>query len=259
MQHVYLTVHGEYKDGPYLGEAAQIGFRFAFAPVLTAPVMGETFDMAEHGDAVPAFGTLAGTSGTLTKAWTARVGPDGSGENWSDAEQVAAGEAAYALATALKAYENNNYHWTHVKQAPIDALGKTIGTGSTFTFTTKPTGAGTAALPAQSAVAVSTRANIVGRTGRGRFYVPALSDAILSNDGTISGTPAVNLKAAAKAYIDAMQGIGGTLSLWQPLNVITSAGKASAVRPVEVRIGDLVDTIRSRRAQVEETYTVLPL
>lgn len=259
MQHLYVTAHGEYSEGPYLGEAAQIGFRFGFVPVLTSPAMGETFELPENGEPVPEFGTQAGTNGTLSKTWTARVGPTGSEENWGASEQAATGDIVHTLLVALKAYQNNDFRWTSVKQAPVDSLGKTIGTASTFTFTAPATGAGTAGLPAQCAVAVSSRANIVGRSGRGRFYVPALADTLLASDGSISGTPKGNMTTAFKAFIDSMQGVIGGLSLNRALYVVTSAGKATAVRPAEVRVGNLVDTIGTRRAQADETYQVLPL
>lgn len=254
MQHLYLTAHGEYHEGPYLGEAAQIGFRFAFVPVATSPTAGETFTIPSNGDAVPEFGTYAGTLGTLSKTWGARVGPPGSLENWGEGEQAAAGDAVHAFLSALKVYQNNSFKWKHVKQAPISALGKTIGTASTYDFTTDVTGTGTSALPAQSAIAVSTRANIVGRSGRGRFYVPALADTAIGPDGALNSQTLTAYTTATKDFIDAMQGVIGGLSLMRALYMVTSAGKATGVRPVEVRVGTLMDTIRSRRAQVDEGY-----
>lgn len=259
MQHLYVTAHGIYYQGPYEGEAAQIGFRFAFVPTATSPVAGETFTIPENGDAVPEFGTQAGTAGTLNKTWTARVGQAGSIENWGATEQAAMGDIVHTLLTALKAYQNNNFRWLEVKQAPIDTLGKTIGTASTYAFTTALQGVGTSSLPAQTALAVSSRANIVGRTGRGRFYVPALSDSLLASDGSVGGTPGNTILTATKTFIDSAQGVIGGLSLYRGLYMVTSGGKATGVRPVEIRVGNLMDTIRSRRAQVEESYTVQTL
>jgi len=86
MQHVYTTLHGEWSSGPFVGEYAQVGIRTAFVPVATSPVVGETFTMDENGDVVGDFGTATGTNGTLTKTWTARVGPAGSTENWGETE-----------------------------------------------------------------------------------------------------------------------------------------------------------------------------
>ena len=259
MQHLYATAHGEYRQGPYLGEHAQIGFRFAFVPVAASPVNGETFTIPENGDAVPEFGTQAGTNGTLTKTWTARLGETGSLENWGAVEQAALGDAFWTLLLALRDSQNINFQWTHVKQAPIDALGKTIGTASTFDFTSAGVGVGTASMPAQSAVAVSTRANIVGRGGRGRYYVPGLSTSLVATDGSVSGGTQTALNVATKAFIDSAQGVIGGLSVMRALYMITSAGKPTGVRPVEVRTGSMVDTIRSRRAQTPEEYVSLDL
>lgn len=259
LQHVYLTAHGEYFSGPYLGEAAQIGFRFGFAPVASSPIMGERFVLDTHGEAVPDFGTETTTNGVLTKSWKARVGPVSSVENWGGDEQAAAAEATLILMVMLKAYQSSAFKWTTVKQAAIDATGKTIGTASTWKLNSPMAGAGSSMLPAQSALAISSRANIVGRAGRGRFYLPALATTAIGTDGTVSDTVREACNTQFKNYVDAMQGILGGLDTMRAVYVITSAGAATAVRPAEVRTGHLVDTIRSRRAQVEETYSTLPL
>lgn len=259
MQHLYVTAHGYYYQGPYEGETGQIGFRFAFVPVATSPVAGETFTVPENGDAVPEFGQQAGTNGTLNKTWTARVGQAGSIENWGGTEQAAMGDIVHTLLFALKAYQNNNWRWTSVKQAPIDALGKTIGTASTYDFTADIQGVSTSSMPAQMALAISSRANIVGRSGRGRYYVPALGDNILASDGSVGGTAGNTILTATKTFVDSAQGVIGGLSLYRALYMVTSGGKATGVRPVELRVGNLMDTIRSRRAQVEESYTVQTL
>lgn len=259
MQHLYLTAVGEYDTGAFVGETAQIGFRFAFAPTVSSPVMGETFAMEENGDAVPDFGSLASTNGLLTKTWTARVGPVGSAQNWGDDEQAAAAEATRTLLNSFLSYQSDEFRWTVVHQAPIDSLGHTIGTASTWTMTAPLRGAATAPLPPQLAVAVSSRANIVGRTGRGRFYLPALGTTLIGADGYVPAAAKTALTASFKTYIDAMQGVLGGLTTHRAVYVITSSGKATAVRPSEVRVGSLVDTIRSRRAQIDEVYTSLNL
>lgn len=259
MQHLYLTCHGVYPSGPWEGEAAQIGFRFAFAGVGASPAQGETFTMQLNGQAVPEFGTATGTNGTLTKTWTARVGTTGSLENWGESEQIGAAEAARTLLNVLKSSQSNEFRWTSVKQAAVDDLGHTIGTASTYTFTTPIVGSATSGLPAQCAIAVSARANIVGRSGRGRFYVPALGTNVLTSEGQTGSSVLTAWNTAFKAYIDEMQGVLGGLDLWRAVYCITSAGKATAVRPAEVRTGNIIDTIRTRRAQVDETYYSLAL
>jgi len=258
MQHVYLTAHGSFNTGPYLGESAQFGVRLSFAPKASAPSMGDTFTMQSNGAAARISGTQAGANGTLTKTWEARVGSVGSPFTWGATEQIAAAEAMRTLLVALKAYQHSTFSWKTVKQACIDPLGKTQETQSIYTFAAPVVGSGSNALPAQVALAVTLRANILGRTGRGRFYVPAMATA-LTADGALGSSAGTAIRTATKTCIDSLQAIDSGNILYMPIVTVTSAGKADGVRPVEVRTGQLLDTIKSRRAQVDEVYTSLPL
>lgn len=80
--HIYMTAHGEYFSGsPWTGEVGQIGLRIGFHPIGSEPAKGTVFDIMTNGTAVVDTGSQAGTNGTLTKAWTCRIGPLGSTEN----------------------------------------------------------------------------------------------------------------------------------------------------------------------------------
>lgn len=254
VSHVYMTVHGEYSSVLWNEEHAQFGVRLAFAPTVSAPSMGETFTPALNGDAVPAFGTDTSTHGTLTKTWEMRIGPTGSTENFDAAAQMDCAEDVWTFLNAIKAYTSQYFRWTHVKFAAISAAGNTVGTASTYTFTTPLAGTGTTLLPPQVAVALTMRANIVGRKGRGRIYLPALPQSIVGSNGNLSGTPVTAISAAFKTLIDDLQSLPG-ITVNIPLVVVTSAGALTAVRPAEIRIGDKFDTIKSRRAQQDEVYT----
>lgn len=258
MQHVYVTAHGEFTSAGWVGEKAQFGVRLVFAPVVSAPDMGSTFTPMLNGTPVPEFGTQAGTNGVLTKTWTARIGGAGSGENFDASQQIDAAEEVRTFLNAIKAYTYSGFRWTHVKLAAIDAAGKTVGTASTYTFNTAIAGTGSTLMGPQVALAVTMRANIVGRKGRGRFYLPALPQSLVSNDALATSTPRNLIVGATKTMIDGLQNLPG-LSLFTGVVVVTSAGADTAVRPVELRVGDRLDTIKSRRAQVEESYIDLPL
>jgi hypothetical protein len=258
VQHVYVTAHGEFTNQFWAEEKAQMGWRLALVPVVSAPGKGETFTMPLNGDATPEFGNQAGTNGVLTKTWTARVGAVGSLENFGAAEQIDAAEDVRTFLNAVKAYCYSGFRWTHVKFAPISADGKTVGTASTYTFNTPVAGTGTSLMGPQVALAVTLRANIVGRRGRGRFYLPALATTLASQEALLSSTPKTPILNATKDLVDNLQNVPG-FSTYLPIVVVTSAGQTEAVRPVEIRLGDRFDTIKSRRAQVEETYVDLAL
>ena len=77
-QHVYVTAHGSWASGPWVGEAAQFGLRLCIADAISSPALGSIFTPSGNGDAVTDQGTSAGTHGTLTKTWDGRIGPLGS-------------------------------------------------------------------------------------------------------------------------------------------------------------------------------------
>lgn len=258
LAHVYLTAHGSYPAGSWVGEQAQIGVRLAFAPVISAPNKGDVFTPLAGGAITSDSGTLAGTHGTLSKTWTARIGGTGSLENFDAAAQVDACEDMWTFLNALKAYQFSDFKWTHVKCSAVDPTGATPIVSSVYTFTSVLAGAVGTGLPPQVAMALSARANLVGRRGRGRVYVPALGTTILASDGQIATTPANSMRNAFKTLIDNLQAQPG-LTANMPIFSIMSADSATAVRPVEVRSGSRLDTIQSRRRQVTETYTTTAL
>lgn len=258
LQHIYVTAHGAYNSGPWVGESAQFGLRVAIDETGAMPAKGDVFTMMTHGDVATDSGSTAGTHGTLARTWTARRGPVGSTENADAGFQIDIAEDVWTFLNAIVGYQRSTFRWTSVKLAPIDALGKTIGTSAVYSFTTPLAGATAAAMPPQCSVAVSMRANILGRRGRGRVYLPAFGVGSMDNDALLVAATGTALRTAFKALIDNIQNVPGTPD-YIPLVVVTSAGQATAVRPVEVRTGNRIDTIRSRREQVPEVYTALAL
>lgn len=258
LKHVYITAHGSYPSGSWLGESAQIGVRLAFAPTVAAPDMGAIWSPTDGGEITPDYGSQTGTHGTLAKTWTARIGPTGSVENADAGWQIDCAEDFWTFLNTIKTNQYGGFRWTHVKVSAVDSTGATPVVSSVYTFSTSLAGGGTNGLPPQVAMALSTRANLVGRRGRGRVYIPALSTTVLSSDGTISTTPATTFRTAFKDLIDDLQASPG-LEHFIPLVSIMSADSPTVVRPVEIRTGSRLDTIQSRRRQVSEVYTTTAL
>lgn len=259
LKHVYMTAHGTYLAGAWVGEGAQIGLRFSYEPVIAAPLKGDIYVPQTGGSIDADFGSLAGTHGTLAKTWKARIGDTGSLENVDAAAQVDLAEDMWKFLNVLKAYQGTEFKWTHVKVAAVDTAGAIPRVASVYTFTTPLAGTtGSGALPPQVALALSTRANLVGRRGRGRVYIPALSQGMLASDGTVNTTNAGIMRNAFKTLIDDVQAAPG-LTVNQPIVFVGSHDSTDVVRPVELRTGNRLDTIQSRRRQVAETYTTLAL
>ena len=258
MQHVYVTAHGSWSTGPWVGEAAQFGLRLCVSPVIGAPDMGSEFTPQVNGDVVRDQGTAAGAHGTLARTFSCRIGPVGSELNWDASYQIDIAEDVWTFLTATASHVSPSFRWTHVKQAAVSAAGDTLEHSSIYTFASPIVGSGTGTLPPQVALAVSLRANLIGRRGRGRLYFPAMTSVSLATDGTVSTTTASSLRASLKTLVDNLQDPTGTPD-YIPIVSILSPGQPTAVRPEQIRTGNRFDTIQSRRRQVPESYTSLPL
>ena len=265
LQHIYVTAHGSFDSGPWVGESAQFGVRLSIAQASAQPEKGERFTMPLNGDVVIDQGVQAGTNGTLTRTWTARRGPVGTMEDCDAGFQIDCAEDVRAFLNAVKGLVGPQFSWKSVKLAPIGLVpvtrngvttieGRNLAASSVYTFTVPLAGTGTYLMPPQCAMAISMRANIIGRRGRGRIYLPALSQLSVAQDGTLAASQTTTARAAFVALIEALQQLPGSPD-YTPLVVITSAGQTDAIRPVEVRTGNRFDTIRSRREQVPEVYT----
>jgi len=256
LQHVYLTAHGAYTATNWLGETAQIGLRLCFAPTAEAPAKGSVFTPLTHGDVETETGTATGTHGTLTKTWTARLGETGSLSNFDSTQQVGVAEDMWTFLNAIRSTMYAGFSWTHVKIAPILADGKYGAPAAIYQYTTALPGQAAGsnkAFPPEVSLAVSLRAPVIGRRGRGRFYLPGLSSLQGEADGTFNATGDTNIRPNAVTLIGNLENASG-LDLMTPIVAVMSAGSTTAVRPSQVRVGNHFDAQRRRQHQVPEVY-----
>ena len=253
LQHVYLTAHGIYSNTVWSAEEFQIGLRIALCEVASAPSAGSTFTIPTHGAVSEVFSTTTGTHGTLTQGWEASLNTADPFDAINDVVQVELAEEVWTFLDSIKSYLYNGARWTHVKIHAIDAQGHSAAGASIYTFSSAIVGTGTGLLAPQTALAVTLRAPVLGRRGRGRFYLPALSQTVGTSEGILVSGVKTALGPQVKTFIDALQNPTGP-TVWMPVVMLTSAGKPTAIRPTQIRIGDKFDTIRSRRAQVDEVY-----
>lgn len=260
LQHVYLTAHGAYTSGPFSGEIAQIGIRCPYSYRVPGPDKGGVFTPLVNGDIVSVSGLQSGTHGQLTKTWTARLGAMPSTDNLDGDKQIAFAEAFWTFLNWAKGVQNPAFRWTHVKVAPITPGGEYGAPSAVYQFTAPLIGTGTQAQASpEQAIAISLRAPIIGRRGRGRLYLPALSvGSTTAQDGTISGSLLTSLCDKVKLLVDTLQAVGSPLDA-QPIVAVGSVGRETWVRPAEVRTGNLYDVQRRRGNSIRETYTALSL
>lgn len=258
VQHVYVTAHGEWTYAEWVGEFAQIGLRMCFAKATDVPEHGAVFTPLANGDVAPLTGTTSGPHGVLTNTFTFRVGEVGSTENFDGGAQVNAAEDMWTFLDAIKGNFVAGFRWTHIKIAPILADGRYGAPSAVYTLSaplagTAAGGAGTV-LPPECALAVSLRAPVLGRRGRGRVYLPGLAAGALTASGTVATAQNNAIRAAFKTLVTNLEDMAAGVTDHDGVVVVTSAGKSTAVRPLEVRIGSHLDVQRRRQTNVPEVY-----
>jgi hypothetical protein len=103
-------------------------------------------------------------------------------------------------------------------------------------------------MPSQIAQVVSLDTGLRGPRNRGRFYVPMPACTIDLSNGLNSTANSQALANAAAAFMGALNGPAG----FGNVSIVSSSGSS---RPVtSCRVGRVMDTIRSRRAQMAEAY-----
>ena len=254
LHHVYLTAHGEFTTTEWIGEKAQFGLRLPWHDATETPGKGSVWTPAVNGDVVPDTGTTSTTHGVLTRTWTARLGPTGSNENCDASVQADFAEDVYTFLDSIKSYVSNQFKWTEVRIAPVIPGGDYGAPAARWLLSTPLVGTSSATmLPPQVALALSLRGPVLGRRGRGRIYIPALTSTMASN-GTVSNTEADTMKTAFVSLVNNLQQLPGTGQMFFPKVSVMSGSSLTAVRPSEVRVGNHFDIQRRRSMQVGETY-----
>lgn len=255
IQHVYITAHGEWSSGPWVGESAQFGLRMVCTQSALTPPIGALFDIPLGGDVAADYGSQAGTHGVLTRAWTAAMPYETIGDNYNADWQIGAAEDVWKFLDTIKAHQPSTWRWTSCKIAPVLADGSYGAASATYTFTNPLGGSAVSSmLPPEVSIAVSLRTPVIGRRGRGRIYIPALSTTSLGPDGVVATGTNTALRGALVTLVNDLQSLAGGQD-HTGVVMITSAGRADAYRPQEVRVGNHFDVQARRQHQVAEVYT----
>lgn len=134
----------------------------------------------------------------------------------------------------------------------------------TFEYVINPSvaGGGNVSMPAQNALAVSLvgTENPRALAGRGRFYLPPVAGMnTLDGTGRLASQRVADVADAAKTLIDSINAAHQALGVQYAWVGNTSAGKGSRAGRQqvvsEIRVGNVVDTVRSRRRSIAEVYT----
>jgi hypothetical protein len=141
-----------------------------------------------------------------------------------------------------------------VKFARIGADGKYISDPRILTFDA-PGGGGALKYPTQIACAVSLLTARRGGTGRGRIYLPAPTLSLGGNTGRVVDSEQQALAVRVQTFLNNLNN-GSGVGAPEPRVVIASTrGYNSDV--TGCRVGQVLDTMRSRRTSILENYGVV--
>jgi hypothetical protein len=106
--------------------------------------------------------------------------------------------------------------------------------------------------PPQCSLAISLNTDRRGASGRGRFYLPGFSGPINADTGLMEVAQRVEVESAVTGFLQAVNNAPGLDDPAPRVVVASTKGFNSDV--TSFRVGRAVDTIRSRRASLEEAY-----
>lgn len=258
---IYLTAHGSWTSGSqFHGEHAQMGLRLTTEIVDDVPGLGQEYTPRVNAASERKIAVVSHAEGTLHQQWEAQVGTAPIDELIGAQEQIDMALDFRTFLNAIKQYVTADFVWTQYKIALVNPNGRYDFGSSVFIPDTLLNGTGTAGntLPPENAIAMSLRAPVIGRKGRGRMYLPALVNTVTTS-GRVNSTVRTTLANAMVQLLADLQDAPGVDWVNRYTVAVTSAGALTAIRPSEVRIGDLMDVQKRRQAQVDETYTSVSL
>lgn len=190
---------------------------------------GETWNFTLHATAAVSAAAAAGSlAGALEEMWSGVGTPAGALGTLYSPDVV--------LGTAT-AGEINEQSGQQIARADVAVNAAGTATGSS--------------LPPQCAVVISLRTAIANRTGRGRFYLPATS---------VDALDAGRISAAAQTTIaNAMTRLFAELDAAAITPVIYSRTRHVTTTITDANVGDVYDTQRRRRNQLNEQRVTIPV
>lgn len=139
--------------------------------------------------------------------------------------------------------------WRTVSAYAVDSRGRATNQGeSTFLATAKGSGASTQA--PQVAIVVTTLSGVPGRSGRGRIFLGGLSNASMGSDARIAVGARDRIAQAVGGMYQQARNAPFQSDVIRPVIVSPTTGQARRIRAVTV--GDVFDTMRSRRNRYVE-------
>lgn len=170
-------------------------------------------------------------------------------DDQDQADDIAADVAAFHGRAG--SWISANARLLEVKCARIGVDGKYLDDPRIVTMD-QAGGGGALVYPYQVALAVSLGTERRGATGRGRFYLPGPTIPFAVNTGQVSAIPAQEVRDSVVQLVQDINDQPGLDGVAPRVVIASSKGYNSDV--TTVRVGRVLDTIRSRRTSVDEAY-----
>lgn len=257
---LYVSMHFDYTSGSgWQGETAQMGLRLGVVPTIGAPDMGAIFALPVASSVHAR--SIQGSDATWNYScnWEAAWGSDPDTTAIDIAAQADFAADCLTFWNAIKASHFSGVRLTGVKIAPIQADGSYSFGASEWRLKTPVAGGYASAMPPETSCAVTIMADVIGRRGRGRMFLPGLGSTYSSGSGKVSSGVIAAVNTATKALIDNLQDLPGVPQGFFPCVAVCSNNDDTAIRPQTVRVGDHFDVQRRRQHQVTESFTYLAL
>jgi hypothetical protein len=173
----------------------------------------------------------------------------------ADAVELSFRNAFGTTSTKLASIISNSVTYTEVTAAQIIRLDGTppdaLMAATHKPFSPQLVGGNSGGLlPPQNSVAISLVGGVKpnGAPYKGRFYLPPITPAAVTSAGLLVSANKATLTSWAAEWLNALRAAGCDPAVWSRSNsTLSSVG--------QIRVGDKVDTIRSRRNKGVETYS----
>ncbi len=160
---------------------------------------------------------------------------------------VMTGQGPFAANVPLRSHFASGTVWTSVVAYKVNALGK--ATDQAEAPFIGVSGNGSQALPAQCALVTTLLTGAPGRSARGRLFLGGLSTFLTPEGRVLPASQAIVADGMASFY-DALRRETGSPDEIRP--VVVSPTKTQARKITRINVGNVVDTMRSRRGKLVE-------
>lgn len=248
-KHLYLVVGGGYANAEEQPEIWQFGVRLA----LVFGAVDDHGSLPNNWDVTDDEGSS--TTGDYDNVWTFGVnGP------LTFTFDPVSWMADYAQPSADAFINTGTFSQDavlkYLKLSPISNTGHVIE-GRTVVSTRSSAISGTASgavLPLQCAVVVSERTPLIGRRGKGRIYLPAPVASVMDSHGRLGSSWVGDVLSNATAFFEGLSYTPESTEGPHVRPIVTGSPWVNYGMVQTLKVGDLVDTQRRRRNQIDETY-----